>query len=78
MKLLALLFPTAAAVCPGLPHSVPVEDFAKVPELPVYDLALKALDLKEVVADLQELFTNSQAQLLKKTRHRNHSLESLS
>lgn len=47
MKLWALLFQTAvAAPCPGLPHSVPVQNFAKVPELPAYDVALKKLDLK--------------------------------
>eukprot|EP00438_Fugacium_kawagutii_P006004 Skav234097 [mRNA] locus=scaffold4778:66148:76100:- [translate_table: standard] len=49
-----------AAPCPGLKYTTPPENFAKVPSIPGYDLALKELNLKDVISDLQTLFTDSQ------------------
>eukprot|EP00434_Breviolum_minutum_P030145 symbB.v1.2.026661.t1/scaffold2686.1/size73053/1 len=55
-----LLDGSLAQPCPGLKYTTPPENFAKVPEIPAYDLALKELNLKDVISDLQTLFTQSQ------------------
>uniref|UniRef100_A0A7S4SPD2 Plant heme peroxidase family profile domain-containing protein n=1 Tax=Alexandrium monilatum TaxID=311494 RepID=A0A7S4SPD2_9DINO len=50
----------AGAPCPGTPFGTPPENFARVPELPVYDEALRRLDLTAVMQDLEQLMTTSQ------------------
>ncbi|CAJ1365055.1 unnamed protein product [Effrenium voratum] len=56
----ALLPLGALGTCPGLQFGTPPQNYAAVPELPTYDSALKTLDLKAVITDLQAAFTNSQ------------------
>lgn len=52
---------STASVCPYLHIGTPPEDTAEVPDLPTYDLALKELDIEDVLADLDALMTHSQA-----------------
>eukprot|EP00440_Ansanella_granifera_P016343 gb/GFBE01017752.1/.p1 GENE.gb/GFBE01017752.1/~~gb/GFBE01017752.1/.p1 ORF type:complete len:427 (+),score=96.54 gb/GFBE01017752.1/:1-1281(+) len=62
-KLAVLALPMGAVggtPCPGMPFGTVPAGFAKVPDMPTYDKALKELDLPSVVADLQALFTASQ------------------
>jgi len=58
--LAALPMAAAGAPCPGMRYGTPPENFARVPELPVYDAALRDLDLAAVMKDLEKLMTTSQ------------------
>ena len=51
----------ALCVCPGEYYGTPPSQSAEVPDLDTYNAALKTLDIKAVVDDIQEnILTNSQ------------------